>query len=352
MIPIGKACIGEEERSAVERVFARNIFARGEELLRFEEEFAKYCSSKYAIATNSCTSALIAGLKSCNITGEVITAPNSFIATTNAIILAGAKPVFVDIEPETFNIDIKKIEERITKRTEAILPIHMYGHPCDLQPIMDLAEKHNLKIIADAAHAIGANYENKKIGSVVTSCFSFYPTKPMTVGGEGGMITTNDETVSEKIKSIIDVETKKSFISYNFRMSEIQAAIGVEQLKKLDKFIEKRRDIAKLYRKLLTPEVTAPKEKNGVFHSYCYYVIKAKKRDELKRFLEKKGIETKVHYPPVHLCPHIKSLGFKKGMFPVTEKISEEILSLPIYPDLTESEVEFISNKIREFYGE
>jgi dTDP-4-amino-4,6-dideoxygalactose transaminase len=354
MIPLGKACMGREEKMAVSRVFSKNIFTRGEETIKFEEEFAKHCGSKYAISTNSGTSALIAALKAYNIKGEVITVPNSFISTTSAILLAGAKPVFIDIEPETYNIDVEKIKERITKKTEAILPVHMYGHPCDLDSIIDLANEHNLTVIVDAAHALGAKYKNKKIGSILTSCFSFYPTKQMTVGGEGGIVTTDSEKIARKIETLIDhVKSKSDSIKYNFRMSEIQASIGRAQLKKLDRFIQRRRKIANLYSNLLNiPEVITPKEKPWAFNSYCYYVIRAKNRNKLKMLLGEKGIETKIHYFPIHLQHPFKKLGFKKGMFPVTEKISKEILSLPLFPELKENEVKYIVEKIKNFYSE
>lgn len=354
MIPLGKACMGKEERMAVSRVFSKNIFTRGEETIKFEEEVARYCDSKYAISTNSGTSALIAVLKAHNIKGEVITVPNSFISTAAAILIAGAKPVFVDIEPETYNIDVKKIKEKITKKTEAILPVHMYGHPCDLDNIIDLANDHNLTVIVDAAHAIGSKYKNRKIGSVLTSCFSFYPTKQMTVGGEGGIVTTNSEKIARKIETITDhVKSKDNSIKYNFRISEIQASIGRVQLKKLDRFIQRRRKIANLYNKLLNiSEIKIPKEKPWAFSSYCYYVIRAKNRNKLKTFLKEKDIETKVHYLPTHLQKQFRKFGFKKGMFPVTEKISKEILSLPVFPDLKKNEIRYIADKVKEFYSE
>lgn len=352
MIPIAKPLIGEEEINAVNEILRSSIIAEGPKVREFEENFADYIGVEYAIATSSGTAALYIALLAHNIkSGEVITTPFTFIATSNSILHAGAKPIFADIG-EDFNIAPEKIEEKITKKTRAILPVHLYGQPADMASIMEIAENHNLIIIEDAAQAHGAMYKGKKVGSFGTGAFSFYPTKNMTTG-EGGIITTNDEKVAKKARMIRDHGSSRRYyheiLGFNFRMTDINAAIGIEQLKKLDKFNHKRRENAGYLTKkiedlegIITPKIYTDRE--HVFHQYTIRVTKEFRisRDEVIKKLNENGIGVGVYYPmPIHKQPFYIDLGYN-DVLPISESMAKEVVSLPIHPLITKENLDHV----------
>ena len=353
MISIAKPIIGEEEIEAVEEVLKSGILTQGKKVKEFEEKFSEFIGVNYSIAVSSGTTALITSLLSHDIKKEVITTPFTFISTVNSIIFAGGKPVFVDIG-EDFNMDVDKINERITRKTEAILPVHLFGNPCDMKGIMDLIEDHDLILVEDACQAHGAMFENKKVGSFGTGCFSFYPTKNITTG-EGGMITTNNEKIAEKCRLIRNIGMKNQYeyitLGYNFRMNEISAAIGIEQLKKIDFFIEKRRKNAKYLTKKLKNirGIITPKENKKSVHVYHQYTIRVTEdypisRDQLQQKLKENGIASKVYYS---LPLNRLKLYHSEDKCPNAEKFSKEVLSLPIHPSVSEKDLDLISEVIK-----
>lgn len=357
--------IKKEVEEAVKEVLHSGYYILGPNVKALEEEMAAYCGTKYAVGVASGTDALRLSLISLGIGegDEVITAPFTFVATTEAIVQVGAKPVFVDIEEETFNIEPAKIEEVITEKTRAIIPVHLYGQSVDMEPIMRIAKKYNLKVIEDAAQAIGAEYGLKKVGSIGNiGCLSFFPTKNLGGCGDGGMVLTNDERIAEKIKSLRTHGTKSDYIysvfGYNSRLDELQAAILRVKLKYLDKWIEMRRQKASLYNELFSSSpsgpskgVKIPQEAPYARHGYCVYTICTPEREKLKEYLEAKGIGTKVYYPlPLHLQRVHKDLGYREGDFPLAEKASREVLSLPIYPELERDKIELVVKEISNFF--
>jgi perosamine synthetase len=359
MIPISKPLLSKEEERAVKRVLNSGSLTQNEEVRKFEGEFSKYVGTKFAVATNSGTSALHTTLLSFGVGqgDEVITTPFSFIATANSILHTGAKPVFADIDEATFNVDPEKIEQKITGRTKSLLIVHLFGQPCDMKRIMELCGTHDLALVEDAAQAHGAEFNGEKVGSFGTGCFSFYPTKNMTTG-EGGMITTADEEIAEKARMIRNHgQTKKymhDMLGYNYRMTDLAAAVGLCQLKKLDKFNSKRiknaqfltREIEKIGG-LITPYVM-PNVKH-VFHQYTIRVTEdfGMSRDELKKKLGERGIDARVYYPmPIHKQPLYKKLGFHDEL-PISEKAANEVLSLPVHPALTKGDLEKIVEAIK-----
>ena len=335
-------------------------FILGNEVEQFEKEFADYCNAKYAVGVASGSDALALSLQALGIGSgdEVITVPNTFIATVDAIFRNGAKPVFVDIDPETYNIDVSNIEEKITDKTKAIIPVHLYGQSADMDPIIKIAKEYDLKIIEDACQAHGAEYKGKKVGSIgEVGCFSFYPAKNLGCYGDGGMMVTNDMGLSEKIKMLRNYGQSKKyyhdFIGYNSRLDELQAAVLRVKLKYLDKWNDLRRAHAKIYNELLehVSGTEIPIEKDYAKHVYHLYVIRCKERDKLQQYLNSKGISTGIHYPiPVHLQEAYKHLEYNKGSFPITEKYASEILSLPMFPELRNEELEYVCNIVKEFY--
>jgi len=330
----------------------------GEEVEKFEEEFSKYIGVKYGIGVNSGSDALFLALKALGISegDEVITVSHTFISTVDAIVRNGAKPVFVDIDPDTYCIDVTKIEERITDKTRAILPVHIYGHPADMELIIKIARKYNLFIIEDACQSHGAEYKGKKVGSIGDlGCFSFYPVKNLGGYGDGGMITTNNKTLANRLKMARNYgQSQKyyhNFIGVNSRLDEIQAAILRVKLKHLDKWNERRRELAQLYNKLLKDtDVILPVEKEYAKHVYHLYVIRHKERDKLQKFLMKNGIQTQIHYPiPVHRQKAYNNFLDESIKLPVTEKICSEVLSLPIHPWLDFKKIEKINSFIKSY---
>jgi len=358
MIPISKPLLGEEEKRAVKQVLDSGSLTQGEWVRKFEEEFSRYVGTKFAIATNSGTSALHAALLSLGIGrgDEVITTPFSFIATANSILHAGASPIFADIDEATFNIDPMKIEQKITDKTKALLVVHLFGQPCDMKRIVEICEEHDLILIEDACQAHGAEFDGKKVGSFGTGCFSFYPTKNMTTG-EGGMITTDDEEIAEKARRIRNHGQRERYthgvLGYNYRMTDLAAAIGLCQLKKLDEFNSKRIKNAQFLTKEiekvegLVPPHVMPNIKH-VFHQYTIRVTEdfGMSRDELKRKLRERGVDARVYYPiPIHKQPLYQKLGYRDGL-PISEKVADEVLSLPVHPALTKGDLEKIVEAI------
>lgn len=350
----------KEIDAAIKKIIDKGNFILGEELEKFEKEFAKFCEAKYCVGVASGTDALFLSLKALGIkTGdEVITVPNSFMATALCISMTGAKPVFVDINPQTYNIDTDKIEKKITSRTKAIIPVHLYGQPADMDKIGKIAKKHNLKILEDACQAHGARYKGIRTGNLGDiAAFSLYPGKNLGAYGDGGAVITNNPKLAEKVLALRTYGGKKrdyySVRGFNSRLDNLQAAILRVKLRHLEKWIGMRRKNAKLYDKFLnSPNITKPVISENVLPVFHLYVIRAKNRDGLKKYLAKKGISTLIHYPlPIHLQPAYKDLGYKKGDFPETEKAAREILSLPIFPELKEEEIKYISQSIISYYN-
>ncbi len=350
--------IKDQIDKAIKEVLEGGWFILGQNVNEFEKEFASYCGVKFGVGVGSGTEALHLALLAYGIGqgDEVITVPNTAVPTICAISSANAKPVFVDIEPDTYSIDVSKIEEKITHKTKAILPVHLYGHPADMDPIMEIAKKYSLKVIEDASHAHGAEYKSKKVGSIGNiGCFSFYPTKNLGAYGDGGIVITNDEKIAETIRLLRNygqIKRDRYLIKgYDSRLDEIQATILRVKLKKLDRWNELRRRNAKVYSQLLDKDqLNLPLEKDYAKHSYYLYVIRYKFRDKLQRFLKSKGIETLIHYPiPVYLQKAYKDLGYKRGDFPVAEKCASEIISLPIDSTLKEHQIETVAKTINGF---
>ncbi len=358
MIYMAKPQIGDEEKQAVMEVLDSGIIAQGPRTKSFEEGFAQMCGTKHAVATSSGTTALHVALLAHGIGNgdEVITSAFTFIASANSILYAGAKPVFVDIDPRTFNLDVSQIESAITPRTKAILPVHLYGLACDMDPILGLAEKHGLAVIEDACQSHGAEYKGKKVGSFGTGTFSLYPTKNMT-SGEGGMITTNDPAIDEKSRVIrqhgMRVRYYHDELGFNFRMTDVHAAIGLAQLHKLEQFNAKRQANAKFLSESLKGVVTpsVPEGQTHVFHQYTIRVPDGK-RDALRSHLQEKGVGSEVYYPvPIHKQTfYVKDLGYDQTL-PETEKSAMEVLSLPVHAGLTPSDLETIVAAVNEFMG-
>lgn len=343
--------------AAVGRVFESSDFILGSEVEKFEKNIAVYCGTKFAIGVNSGTDALFLVLKAYGIGSgdEVITAPNSFLATASVIVATGAIPVFADIRDD-LNIDPIEIEKKITKQTKAIIPVHLTGKPADMEPIIKIAKKFNLKVIEDAAQAIGAEYHKKKVGSIGDAgCFSLHPLKTLNACGDGGIVTTNNGEVYQKILQLRNLGLKNrnesDFWGYNSRLDSIQAAILSVKMKYLEAWIQKRIANASYYIEGLKNIVKVPKimrDERSVFHTF---VIQTKKRNQLQNFLKKKRIETNIHYPiSIHLQKASEALGYKYGDFPITETISKMILSLPIYQELQEHEMNYVIDSIKEFY--
>lgn len=344
----------------IQDVLESGIFILGENVRLFEKEFARFCDVKYGIAVASGSDALTLSIEALGINkgDEVIAPANTFIATVDAISHSQATPVLVDIDPETYNIDPEKIEENINDKTKAIIPVHLYGHPANMDPIMEIANSRGLHVIEDACQAHGAEYKCSKVGGFGDcACFSFYPSKNLGAYGDGGMVVTNNERIADRIKALRNYgETKKyqhSLIGYNSRLDEIQAAILRVKLKHLHEWIRARREKAKNYSQLLheISEVTGPIEKNYAKHVYHLYVVRSNKRDALREWLHLKGVSTQIHYPiAIHLQKAYEHLALKEGDYPRTEQCAKEALSLPMFPELTLQEIEYIHQNIKSFH--
>jgi perosamine synthetase len=355
VIPISKPYIGEAEKAAVMEVLDSGMLAQGPRTARLEERFAQLCGVKHAVATTSGTTALHVALLAHDIGpgDEVITTPFTFIASVNSILFTGARPVFVDVDEATFNIDPALVEQAITPRTKAILPVHLYGQMCDMEALEAVADRHGLKIIEDACQAVGATYHGKAAGSFGTGCFSLYATKNV-MSGEGGMITTDDDAVAEQCRLIRNHGMKRRYyhdrLGYNFRLSDLHAAIGLAQLDRLAEFTEKRRANAAFLNANLTTVVTpAVKDGSGhVWHQYTIRVNGGRDRDAAAKQLNEAGVGTGVFYPvPAHQQGYMEELAGKVTL-PVAERLAKEVMSLPVHPHLSPADLETIVREVNK----
>lgn len=346
--------IKKEVFEMLTEILESSHYILGPKVSELEKKISDYHGVAAAIGVASGTDALHLSLDALGIGegDEVITTPFTFFATAEAAIYTGATPVFVDAEPDTLNIDVNLIEKKITKKTKAIIPVHIFGHPADMEEIKKLAKKHNLKVIEDCAQAFGAAINNKKVGSFGDAgCFSFYPSKNLGAYGDGGMITLNDSVIANTIKKLRNHGSggayKHESVGFNSRLDEIQAGILLIKLKRIDEYNSKRRQNAALYNKFLSGKVKCPKEKNGCYHVYHQYTIMSPERDKIQNKLKDNGISSVVYYPiPLHLQEALSFLEYKEGDFPVAEKAAREVLSLPMYPGLEEKTIKEIAEII------
>ena len=331
----------------------------GENVQAFEKEFAQFCGVKHGIGVSDGTTALHIILRAMGIGpgDEVITVSHTFIATAEAIVLAGARPVFVDIDPDTYLMDAGQLEAKITPRTKAVLPVHLYGQTADMDPICEIAQRHGLRVIEDACQAHGAEYKGRRAGGLGdAAAFSFYFSKNLGAYGEGGFVTTNDDELARRVRMIRDHGSERRYyhdlIGWNARPDELQAVVLRAKLPYLAEWDELRRQHAALYNKLLRGlRVVRPLECPENRHVYHLYVIRAPRRDELQAWLKSQGVSTGIHYPvPIHLQNAMSFLGYKAGDLPATERVVNEILSLPMYAELTDDEIEFVADSIKTFY--
>jgi len=361
--------IGNDIERAIKDVIISKKFILGPKVELFENDFARHCGSKHAIGVSSGTAALHLALESLNIKegDEVIIPANTYIATALAVSYTNAKPVLVDIDESTYNIHASKIRKSISDKTKAILPVHLYGQPCNIDSIVQIAKESGIKLVWDACQAHGAFYKGRNVGSLDDIvCFSFYPSKNLGAIGDGGIITTNNGEIAERIRQLRNYGQERryyhKFIGYNARLDEVQAAILDVKLLFLDEWNDKRIKTARqLYNNLLKGvyQVKTPIEIYNVRHVYHLYVVRAKNREKLQAHLKSKDIDTLIHYPiPIHLQEAYSNdgynqinLGYKKGDFPVTEKCADEILSLPMYPEIKEEQVRHVADSIKEFYA-
>jgi dTDP-4-amino-4,6-dideoxygalactose transaminase len=349
--------IKPEIDQAVARVLDSCQFVLGPEVAEFENEFASYCGTTECIALNSGTSALHLALLAAGVGpgDEVITVPFTFVASVATILYAGAKPVLVDIEPRTFNMNPDALEAAISPRTKAIVPVHLYGHPADMDPILELARKHKLVVIEDAAQAHGAKYKGRSSGSIGDiACFSFYPAKNLGAYGEGGAVTTTDPEYARTIRMLRDWGQDRKYHhllhGYNYRMEGFQGAILRVKLRHLERWTQTRRAIVKTYNdRLAGADVVRPSETPWARHVYHLYTLRADNRDSLQAALLNAGIQTGIHYStPVHLQPAYTALGYGPGSFPESEKAALEVLSLPLYPELSDSQIEDVAKAVMQ----
>ena len=350
--------IAEELDRAIQDVMIRCDFALGEDVVRFEEEFATYCGARYAIGVDSGLSALELSLRAYGIGqgDEVIVPANTFIATAAAVTFAGAEPVLVDVDPTTQNIDLVQIEKAITPRTRAIIPVHLYGLPAKMDAIMEIASRHDLVVIEDAAQAHGALYKNNRAGSLGhAAAFSFYPTKHLGGCGDGGMVVTDDAQIEDRVRAMRNcgqrVKHRHELSPFNHRLDTLQAAILRVKLRYLDGWNEARRQSAALYKDYLSDSrVLCPVEAKDSMHVYYVYVVRSAQREALQDYLRDRGIGTAIHYPiPIHLQPYYVQNNLLRGKFPVTEKLCDEILSLPMFPTITKEQVKYVAEQVIEF---
>lgn len=349
----------------IEEIISTGNFILGNDVKQLEEEFARYSGVKYGIGVANGTDALQLAILACDVKegDEVITAANTFIATAVAISMSGAKPVLVDIDPDTYNMDLAKLEARITKRTKAIIPVHLCGRPVNMNSLMEIARKHSLKVIEDAAQAHGAKLDNGgRAGSAGDiACFSFYPAKNLGCYGDGGIVITNDESLAERIRLLRNygqrVKNQHVLKGFNSRLDNLQAAVLCIKLKQLDRWNENRRKNARLYQEFFNQAPTLDKDKvklpnaKQADHIYHLYVILAERRDELAAWLKKRDIATGIHYLlPIHLQECYKDLGYSKGEFPVAEDYCSRTLSLPMYPELSKDQIKWVVDSVKAFY--
>ena len=353
-----------EIEAALGRVLDTNGFILGSEVAALEKELAEYCGAKYAIGCASGTDALLLALMAYDIGpgDEVITTPYSFFATVSSITRLGATPVFVDIDPETYNIDVLQIEAKITDRLKAIEPVHLYGQSADMRALMKISERSGIPIVEDAAQAIGAEENGKRVGSIgAIGCFSFYPSKNLGGMGDGGFLTTNDEALADKLFALRVHGSKEKYhhkwVGLNSRLDGFQGAVLRVKLPHLDRWTKQRQENAAMYRRLftdagLTEEVGLPAERDNVRHIYNQFVVRIPgRRDELKQFLANSDIGSDIYYPlSLHLQECFEYLGYKEGSLPESERASKETLALPIFPELKPEQIEYVVEKFTEFY--
>ena len=386
MIPYGRQFIDEEDIQEVIKTLKSDFITQGPKIKEFESALCEYTGAKYAVVVSSGTAGLHLACLAIGIQkeDEVITSPITFVASANCVLYCGGKPVFADIQEDTVNIDPEEIKNKITKKTKAIIPVHFAGHPCDLEEIYAIAKKHNLMIIEDACHALGAEYKNSKIGSCKYSdlaVFSFHPVKSITTG-EGGAVLTNNKKLYEKLFMLrnhgITKDPTKFTINYqpstindygswyyemqelgfNYRITDFQCALGLSQLKKLNKFIQRRREIVEIYNKELSKieEIILPKERPYVKSSWHIYYIRLKnfqRRKEVFERLRKKGIGVQVHYIPVHFQPYYRdNFNYKEGDFPKAENYYKSAITIPLFLNLGKNEIEYIIEKIKDAINE
>lgn len=352
------AYIKKEIDQAVFEVLKNTQFILGPEVKSLEEEIARYCQTKYAIGVASGTDALLLSLRvfGVNPGDEVITSTFSFFSSAGVIANLKAKPVFVDIDPLTYNIDPQQIEKKITPKTKAIMPIHLFGQCADMDPILELAKRNNLKVVEDAAQAIGAKYKERKAGSMGdTGCFSFYPTKNLGAGGDGGMVVTNDPDLADRLRLLRVHGSKSKYfhstVGYNSRLDTLQAAILKVKLKYLDSWHEKRRGNAAYYDKAFKETgIITPRVESLNYHIYNQYTIAVKGRDKLKEHLAQNQIGFDIYYPlPLHLQKCFEELGYRNGDLPNSEMKAKEVISLPIYQELKREEQDYVISTLKEF---
>lgn len=349
--------IKPEVMSAIEGVLDSMHLFLGPQLLQFEQSFASYCGCEYGVGVSNGTDAIALALRACHIGpgDEVITVSHSFIATVEAIAQVGATPVFVDIDPDTYTMDWRQLEGALSERTRAIIPVHLYGHPADMRPILDFAHEHGLRVIEDASQAHGATYQGKRAGSFGDiACFSLYCSKNLGAYGEAGICLTSDAMLAESLRILRDhgsrIRYQHEILGVNARMDEIQAAILNVKLAYLDRWNEQRQAYAQIYSEQLQDVVEAvPTVREGASHVFYVYVAQVRERDQVHQYLSEQGIGSGIHYPtPIHLQPACQHYGYTRGMLPVTEAVCERIISLPMYPELTSEQLQAVIEGVKQ----
>jgi len=354
------AAIKDEVMPAISKVCESQALALGPAVADFEEKIAAYCQSRYAVGVSSGTDALLASLMALGIEpdDEVITTPFTFFSTAGCIVRIGAKPVFVDVDPDSYNIDPSGIEEKISEKTKAIIPVHLFGQAAQMKAITEIAQRHNLAVIEDAAQAIGASQDGTMCGNFGDcGCFSFYPTKNLGAFGDGGLVTTNTETLAKKLRILRDHGQNPRYfykmVGGNFRLDGIQAAVLTVKLRYLDEWNKKRRQNAAFYDDIFSDSpVRSPKIDSNNVCIYHQYTITVPERDRLQKFLAENQISSAVFYPkPLHLQECFGELGYRPGDLPIAERLCDEVLSLPIYPELSQEQMEYVARGVLKFYG-
>jgi perosamine synthetase len=356
MIPISKPYIGEAEKQAVMEVLESGMLVQGPRTAKLEEKFSAVCNVKHAVATSSGTTALHIALLAHGIGpgDEVITTPFTFIASVNSILYTGARPVFIDIEEDTFNINPDLIQAAISPNTKAIMPVHLYGYPCDMDAILEIAGRHNLVVIEDCAQSIGAEFKGQRTGSFGTGCFSLYATKNV-MSGEGGMITTQDDDLAQRCRMIRNHGMQRRYyhdiMGYNFRMTDLHAAIGLAQIDRLEDFTNRRRENARRLTEGIRSVVT-PKVRDGyrhVWHQYTIRVDQGRDRDEAVKKLTEAGIGSGIFYPvPANKQAHLMEMGLGDVSLPVAEKVAQEVISIPVHPQLSQDDLDTIIKEVNQ----
>jgi dTDP-4-amino-4,6-dideoxygalactose transaminase len=349
--------IKHEVMASFENVLEHMQLFLGPQCQAFEQEFATFCGCRYSVGLSNGTDALALALRACGIGpgDEVITVANTFIATVEAIALVGATPVFVDIDPETYTLDWRQLDTVLTSRTRALLPVHLYGHPVDMQPLMDFAQMHGLRVIEDASQAHGATYRGQRVGSLGdVGCFSFYYSKNLGAYGEAGICVTNDPELARAIRMLRDhgslIRYQHEVLGVNARLDELQAAVLRVKLRYLSGWNAARQKHARIYSEQLQGVVeAAPIVRTWGTHVYYVYVVEVQNRDHFRKMLEQEGIATGIHYPtPIHLQPACAHYGYGSGRLPVTEEVTQRIVSLPMYPELTVEQIEVVVNAVKK----